>query len=251
MPKKKPREGYQEFMADGRTPRCQAMSKQKKQQCGQPARLGHHVCKFHGAGTAQSPGGRPPKTLRYGDKIPRYLSSRIAQFLDDPEILDQYTSIAVIDARVQQRLEGLGDEGISLGHLKDAIAVLSESRSNIKAGLKDADFALIEKGIKAFDNGLDLAELALEVESRESGIWYETRELLQERKAIAESQRRHVLEQKENVSPLQFLQVLSVFRDFIQTELGDNPDAIRRAADIFRQLFSQTRQLEAVGKVNV
>lgn len=92
--------------------RCKARAKSKMRQglegdaarCGNACSPGYPVCAHHGAGSPERPGGRPPITGRYSQKLGKFAKA-YREALNDKSLLDLREPIALLDSLAQRHAE--------------------------------------------------------------------------------------------------------------------------------------------------
>ena len=92
---------------------CKARSKRSGQRCLKHASPGREVCHIHGGGSLRGADHPRFKTGRYSKFLPDRLAERYHRALADPGILRLDDEIALVDAQLQVRLEGLPTAGMS------------------------------------------------------------------------------------------------------------------------------------------
>ena len=99
--------------------RCQALSKQRRKQCGRAAAIGKRTCKFHGGASLVGP-DHPRYTgkSRYLSKyLPRRLEQRLVEAQQQPDLATLRKELGLLDLRLNDLLQ-------RLGHPPTSVAVL-------------------------------------------------------------------------------------------------------------------------------
>ena len=92
--------------------RCQALSKQRRKQCGRAASVGRQHCKFHGGASLVGP-EHPRYTgkSRYLSKyLPRRLEQRLVEAQQQPDLATLRKELGLLDLRLNDLLQRLGPD---------------------------------------------------------------------------------------------------------------------------------------------
>lgn len=91
--------------------RCQGTSRQTKKPCKAWATEGRDFCRFHGGAVPTGPNHWNWKGGRYSRFAPNRYLRAVTEALDDPNLTSLRESIALIDARLVEELQGLDSTG--------------------------------------------------------------------------------------------------------------------------------------------
>ena len=92
--------------------RCQALSKQRRKQCGRAASVGRQHCKFHGGASLVGPDhARYTGKSRYLSKyLPRRLEQRLVEAQQQPDLATLRKELGLLDLRLNDLLQRLGPD---------------------------------------------------------------------------------------------------------------------------------------------
>lgn len=201
---------------------CKAKSKQSGQRCKNWAIPGYKVCRMHGAGTPKKgkPGGRPPKNGKWSEKLPTNLLALYEEARSDPNLLALTEEIAVVDARLGEKMEGLGQEPLSATWDKVA-DYATEINLAMRAGDIPGVMARIEK----------LGTLAQQAHETREG-WLEIYSLLEQRRKLVESERKRLVEMQQFIAAERVAVLAKAILAVIMDRVKDSPTRKAIAYDI-------------------
>ncbi len=160
--------------------RCK-MIKRSGGRCRNAVRHGWTVCRNHGAGSPDRPGGRPVTIGRHSQHLPKRFLENYEQYLNDPDYLVMRSEMALLDARMGEILEKLDD------------AVSDNAWMQVRRALS----LLKTKDRLSPDEVMDLTgylEEALEMTATEAEVWDEVTGLIEARRKVADTERRRITE---------------------------------------------------------
>lgn len=159
-------------------PQCKAKAKRTGEQCRLHAEPGYKVCRLHGGKTPRgiaSPHYKHGKFSRYA--VPGRLIMRYNEGIEDPELLNLSSEIALTDARTNELLSHLdtGESGAAWRVVKDAFDLLAADDKS----------------------GLSLLAAAIDQGIQEYRVWAELQSMIEQRRKLVESEqkRRVAIEQ--------------------------------------------------------
>lgn len=147
-------------------------------------------CKFHGGATPVGPASPAWKHGRHSKHLPKDLLDRYLTAAADPELTSVRDEVALLDVRVSQLLEALGETG-NLRLWKDARAKLDAFKAvgaKRKVGVGEARTALQHLD-DLIDAGLSAA-----------ATWDELRETLDLRRKMAETETKRMKDLHQTIS---------------------------------------------------
>ena len=184
-------------------PRCQATSKQRKEQCLKWPAKGNRVCYIHGAR-----GGRPVIHGRYSKRLPARLAERYHESRNDPDMLALRDEIALVDTRTDEllgRLEGTGGDW-----------------ERVTKALQSVRRAVLAQDAPAMLQGLTVIETEAQTGVREREAWDEVVALLEQRRRLVETERRRIVDARQILTVEEALALLAVTRDVIMRHVQDS-----------------------------
>ena len=202
------------------------MSKRSGEQCKNAPVLGFPVCRFHGAGSKQAPGGRPIIHGRYSKFLPERLAGRYAEALSDAKLLELRDEIALVGTR-QGELLGHLDTGLSLQHWKDAQAAHSE----LLGAMRAKDSAAFQVAVAALGDALNAG-------MGDYAIWQEIVELTEARRKLVESEHKRLVSMQQTITTEKALVLLAAVVDVIRRHVDDR--------QVLAMISNEIRALTAV-----
>ena len=197
---KRDKSAYKPFLADDRTPRCQATSKATQKQCMRSAKLPYRVCVMHGVGKGDNiPGpapqpekprsrhnpaahaqlARPPRG--YAAAMPAHMRDAFQRNLVDPEMMNMTQELALVSTRIEKKLSQL-DDSMPLREVHSSYEALI-------ASLEAGDTAAVKKHLNTMGKALKS-----ELGQRES--WREIVDLTRTKGTLVDQTRRHQHEER-------------------------------------------------------
>lgn len=206
--------------------RCK-MIKRTGERCRNAVRRGWSVCRHHGAGTTEKPGGRPPVTGRHSKYLPIRFLERYEEFLTDPDTLSMRSELALLDTRVGEVVERLdtADGADAWNKVRQAWYTLRNH--------KNVDDIVDAEG---------LLEDALESYAGEEEIWKEVSGLIEQRRKVADTERRRVIDAHQYLSYNEAQAMLAFVIDTVFTYVEDSQ--VRNAISDRLKAFSAKSRVE-------
>jgi hypothetical protein len=211
---------------------CTAKSKQSGQQCKRHAVPGGTKCKTHGGASLK---GIASATYKHGGRskyLPANLQTRYQEAVDDPELLNLRTDLALVEARLAQLLERVdtGEAGALWKAAKDAFEDLR------KAGVaKDPVAQQI-----AFNELSDVLGRGLS----DYAAWNEISSLLEQRRKLSESERRRLVDMQQMISTEQAMLFAGQVLDIIRRNVSDRATLNAIQLDFIRLMNKQPQRVE-------
>lgn len=189
--------------------RCKATSKRTGEQCKNVAVRGFSVCRFHGAGSKDKPGGRPIKHGRYSKFLPERLAGRYGEALADPQLLELRDEIALVGTRQSELLTHL-DSGLSLQRWQDAQA----AHAAMVAAIRSKDSQAMQVAIADLGAALDAG-------AGDYAVWREVVELTEQRRKLVESEHKHLIAARQMITSERAMVLLAAVVDIIRRNVED------------------------------
>jgi hypothetical protein len=241
----------QRYLKDGKTIRCQAISRAKAKrlrqgkhrdeipasafwpmlQCHRKARSGYYVCPIHGGGRVSAPGPHPNRQLK---NIGQFLNTNLAEkylvFYNDPELFSQRNNIALLNARNAELMEQLDEENIT-------------SPKIIKKLWKGID------AINAGDiiGGTRQLETALENLNKLNQSWNEFRQNTQTIKDLTNAEINRVKEMRLALTSEQVLSIIDRLLNLVTDTIENNVHDTALQTLLFGIILGGTRELIGSG----
>lgn len=204
--------------------RCKMLTR-RGGRCKQAVRMGNVVCRHHGAGTAAKPGGRPPVTGKHSKHLPLRLLEQYEEFMNNPDVLSMRSELALLDMRVGEILERLdtSHSDAAWGKIRLAYSILKRMD-----GIDDASMLDME----------GLLEEAIDIEVEEREVWDEVGKLIEQRRKVADTERRRVVDAHQYLSYSEATAMLAFVVDTVMTHV-DDPQVRKLIAERLR-VFAHT-----------
>jgi len=204
--------------------RCK-MIKRDGERCKNPVRHGWTVCRSHGAGYPDRPGGLNDKqvtTARHIQHLPNRLIEKYEEFITDPEYISMREEMALVDTRIAERLEMIDSSDTEQAWIK----------------IQRVKSILDKKNIKGEDILTCRAELerALEI-SADVSVWGEVLELVERRRKLAETERRRVKDAQEMLTLQEANMFVATIMNIVMNRVKD-PQTRRAIADDMKRVMS-------------
>ncbi len=205
--------------------RCKATSKRTGTQCQNAAVRGFTVCRFHGAGSKDKPGGRPVIHGRYSKFLPERLAGRYSEALDDAKLLELRDEVALMGVRLSE-LVGRIDTGESAQRWKSLQTAYTELQDSVRSGDK-----------VAFVAAMAALGSAIAAGGQDYQTWREIAELTEQRRKLSESEHKRLVSMQMMLSTEQAMILLAAITDVVRRNVSDQNTLAAISSDI-RQLVT-------------
>jgi len=210
---------------------CTATVRKTGERCRRRAVTGYRVCQVHGAGSPKKgrPGGRPIETGIHSSKLPERMREKYLEAIGDPELLNLRSSIALVDARVEDRL-GRVDSG-------ESGAAWVNVRKCLDAFLKEF-----------YGNGdhvaLQLEELKLAIQKGldDYAAWSEIQALLEQRRKIVESEQKRLVALQQVITVEKAMILFAAITDVIKRNVTDRQQLASISHELAGLLVRQRKE---------
>lgn len=198
--------------------RCK-MIKRDGMRCKNPVRHGWTVCHYHGAGPPSNPGGLTNAHItsgRYTGHLPTRLISKLEESMSDFDALSMAPEMHMLTVRIAERFEALdtNDSIAAWGNIRGAYAILNREE------VKDEDW----------ERALTMMYSALEREANDKEVWRDVGALIEQRRKLAETERRRVMDARQTMTVEQANAFISYLMNSVQEHVQD-PEILRAIAD--------------------
>lgn len=209
--------------------RCQGTSRQTGKPCKKWAEEGRNYCKFHGGRTPTGQNHWNYKHGRYAKSAPQRYLRAIGAALQDPNLTSLRESIALVDARLVEELEGL-DETASAETWKK----LSELCPKLESAARESeDQDLASVAFKA----VNLIRKGAEQESK----WGDLLDTIERRARLSDRERTRERELKAYMTADQVVEFTTMLTQVVAELLQD-----RRSFQIF---LDRVANMPAIAKL--
>lgn len=189
--------------------RCTAKSKQSGEQCKRHAVPGMTVCAMHGGKT---PGGIASphfKTGRHSKYVPARMRERYEEALTDDALLALDAEIALLDARIADLLSR-----VDTGESGAAWTQAGKSYRELKNAMGKID-------IPAAQDAMQQLEAALGDGSADYTAWNEIQSLVQQRRALVETERKRLVDLEQMITVEQGMILVGTLLGIIKARVSD------------------------------
>lgn len=203
--------------------RCK-MIRSNGERCKQPVRVGWTVCKYHGAGTHDSPAGRPPVTGNYSKHLPTRYMHDFEEYLHDPNLLSMRKEMALLDVRMGELLERLETSDAPQAWMKIAVAA-----AMLEKVLKDKDGKF---NMGTIDEIVDILHTAITAHKDDKDTWHELVNLIDNRRKVADVERRRVEAAKKYLTLQEANTMLAYFVNSVMKNVSSPTERSRISEDL-------------------
>jgi hypothetical protein len=185
-------------------------------------------CKFHGGKSLVGPAAPAWRHGRHSKYLPRDLASRYQEALRDPDLIGLRDELALVDVRMAQLLEALGQSGnttlwkqarAKLEAFKVAGAKGRAGVEEARTTLQDLD-ALIASGLTA------------------ATTWDELRDTIDLRRRLSESETKRLRDLHQMISAERALALMAMLLDVVKQHVTDR-HILAAIADQYARLTGQ------------
>lgn len=205
---------------------CTAKSKQSGQQCKRPATPGVDKCHMHGGKSLKGIASPTLKTGRHSKYLPIGLMDTYHEHLSDGDRLILDSEIALLDVRMAEVLESLGDyEGSS------AWLQLYTLKAKYRDAKNEADqLALLREIFDVIDMG-----------ASHVSKWNEIGGLIEQRRKVVESERKRLVEAEQVIDVNRAMVLVTALLAAVKTHVKDPTARVAIQAE-FNQLVGASHQ---------
>lgn len=175
------------------------------------AALPNGRCKFHGGASLAGPAHPNWKGGRHSKYLPKDLAERYQEARIDPHLTDLKDELALVDVRIAQLLEALGETG-SARLWKEArtkFDAFKRAGGKGKAAVGEARLAL-QQVDDILASGLTAA-----------ATWDDLREMLDLRRRLSESETRRLRDRHQMIPIAQVIQLMTLLVDEVKQRVTD------------------------------
>jgi len=203
--------------------RCKLI-KANGDRCKNPVRPGWKVCRSHGAGYRDKPGGLNNKQIvngKYANHLPAKLLTAYEEFVEDPDIVSMRNEMALLDARIIELVDTIGTS-------TSEDAWFSVRRACGVLGKKDIYEEDVEEAVGLLGN-------ALVYNDNDDKVWKDLMNVIDNRRKLAETERRRIVDAQHTMTYEQANMIISYMMTSIRTHVED-PEILRAISEDMRRL---------------
>lgn len=211
---------------------CTAKSKRSGQQCKSSAVLGTTKCAMHGGKSLKGIASATFKTGRYSKFLPTRMQERYQESINDNDLLELRTSVALVDARLEDLIRRVdtGESGQAWGEARKTLAVLREAMSSgdvplANAAMKELD-RIIARGLSDY------------------AAWSEIGNSLEQRRKLVESERKRLVEMQQFISHERALLLIGSITEIIRHNVTDRQVLNAISLDLVRLMSRPENETE-------
>ena len=195
--------------------------------------IGKTVCYIHGGKTPVGPALPHYQNGRYSRYLPERMLDRYHEAEQDSELLALRAEVALIDSRLLDVLQRVdtGESSRIWGQLRDAVA-------NLDAAQLIGDDAGIRFAVAGIKNLINAG-------AADWAAWSDVRSLVQERKALVESERKRLVEAQQLIQVDQAMSLLALLVDAVREVADDR--TLRHVVSAYARLTGTGADSETVG----
>lgn len=188
---------------------CTAKSKRTGERCQQQAMSGSKVCYHHGGKTPKGVASPHFKTGRYSAHMPARLLDRYNEAANDPQLLELSHEIALLDSRLADLLTR-----VDSGEAKTLWEKARKINQEIQKAVHDENYGRLM---------VQSAELDYVIGSglMDHEAWYEIHSIIDQRRKLAESERKRIVEAEQMVKADKALTLATALLSAIKENVTD------------------------------
>lgn len=199
---------------------CTAKSKQSGEQCKRSAVVGMTVCAMHGGKSLAGIASPTLKTGRHSRYLPVRLTERYQEALADDALLELNAEIALLDTRLSDLLGRVdtGESGATWQAATKTYETFKQAwRTNDTIAMIDAMYKL---------------DLLLGDAATDYAAWSEIQGVLQQRRALVESERKRRVDMQQMIDAKQAMLLVGAVVGIIKARVSDRSTLAAISADI-------------------
>lgn len=197
--------------------------------CRRAPAAGRTRCRLHGGATLQGIASPTFKGGRYSKYIPARLSERYHEAVADPELLAQREEIALLDGRLADLLTH-----VDSGEAKTLWEQARKATDKMLRAFESNDLGSMHVGILELDRliGSGLAD---------HEAWYEIHAVIDQRRKLAESERKRLIEMQQMVKADQAMALAGALLASVKANVTDRATLAAIQLEFNRLLAVQER----------
>jgi hypothetical protein len=214
---------------------CKAI-KANGERCGNRVVRGREVCRFHGGSTPAGIGNPLFRNGRHSKYLPDRLIAQYNEAQTDPQLLSLRAEVSLVDTRLDELLTKVDtkESGYAWSRLKVALTEFKKAQA-------------LGKVDRAMDALYDL-EALINTGGKDYLVWQEIAKTIELRKALVESERRHLVEMHQMISGESVMVLLAAVLDVIRKNEPDRQILARISEDIRGLISERTSGRTDIGR---
>jgi len=213
---------------------CKAKSKRSGERCKKDAVPGRDVCHIHGGKTPRGLDSPNTKTGRYSKDLPTRLMARYLEGQNDPDLLDLREEVALIDARIGDLLERVdtGEAGANWRRVASEVERGQQAIQDYRSAVVSQDAKKMASGFKEVTDVLSSIGRITGAGIGDYAAWDEIGKLVEQRRKLAESERKHQIELQQAITAERALLMIGAIGAIIAKHVSDKSTINKIATDI-------------------
>lgn len=206
---------------------CSAKSKTTGQRCKQPCVVGSTKCHYHGGSTPKGVASPNMTTGRYSKYLPSRLLDRYHEAEGDGELLSLRSEIALTDGRLADLLSR-----VDSGEAKSLWEKARKLNQDIQKDVHNENYGalMVHAAELDFIIGTGLTD---------HEAWYEIHAILDQRRKLAESERKRLIESQQMVKTEQAMTLATALLLAVKESVQDSATLMKVQSAFNRLLQSE------------
>lgn len=200
--------------------RCTATAKTTGERCKRAPASGREVCRMHGGASLRGSEHPAHRGRGYSKDLPTRLADRLEEALKDPELVHLYAELALTDARVGEVITRLtsNESDLAWNRLLVLVGNVADAMDEATAGLEEVARVKAAARQEAVKLQRQLEDIIRDARSEREN-WREIMELIEQRRKLAETERRAQEALMSYVTPAQMGAFIAALQLAIMEEL--------------------------------
>jgi hypothetical protein len=188
---------------------CNAKSKRTGERCKARAVIGAQVCYHHGGRTPKGVASPNFKHGRHSKYLPADLMGRYGEAVEDTELLNMRSEIALMDVLIAENLSAL-----QTGESAEFWDAALDQVINSRRAYKSENYALLEQSLDVLEALCDERRLHFAAEK-------EIRDKVDQRRKLVESEQKRLVNMQQMVTSEQAMLLMSALLDAVRRNVRD------------------------------
>lgn len=214
--------------------------------CTVPVGAPGRRCNVHGGKSQLIIGAASPsfKTGLYSKDLPTRLAAQYQAAMDDPELLGLRSGIALLEVRLGELLTrvDVGGGEAELRKVATEFRAVQAARSKIQGAILARNVDRMAEALDELGNCVDKLGAAIDQAQQDYGIWHDIQDVLQDQRALKDSERRRLVDMQTMMSPESGLSFIGTLEALLKKNINIIPEPyatkfLRAVAKDFRETF--------------